>query len=114
MEPRAAKLVSPASSAKIVTASRIELSFLRVEIETREGKCHRLRPVRIVVIPKSLPVAGSSVRIIAEGPTVISFCLFGAGCIGAIHAEEYRASPGAHLRGPSMSTPLRPSSWQAA
>jgi hypothetical protein len=31
-----AKLVSPASSAKIVTASRIEASFLRVEIETCE------------------------------------------------------------------------------
>ena len=30
-----AKLVNPASNAKIVTASRIEVSFLRVEIETR-------------------------------------------------------------------------------
>jgi hypothetical protein len=30
-----AKLVNPASHAKIVTASRIEASFLRVEIETR-------------------------------------------------------------------------------
>ena len=29
-----AKLVSPASKAKIVTANRIEASFLRVEIET--------------------------------------------------------------------------------
>jgi hypothetical protein len=36
-EPRVAKLVNPASNAKIVTANRIELSFLRVEIEMCEG-----------------------------------------------------------------------------
>ena len=37
MAPRVAKLVSPASSAKIVTANRIDISFLRVEIEMGEG-----------------------------------------------------------------------------
>ena len=34
-EPRVAKLVNPASDAKIATASRIEASFRRVEMETR-------------------------------------------------------------------------------
>ncbi len=55
--------VNPASSAKIVTASRIEASFLRVDIETCETTsviAYAARG-RIVVIPPTSPYALSSV-----------------------------------------------------